>query len=476
MEKKYEKLAQESFASLNSGLAKFPKTTDKPLLDNYLKASVYRVLGLSDSIFLLCRSKKESESLILLRSLVETTINMEWIMVEKEKVTSRLFGYFNDIYKNKFGKDWSDPDNLRDRMEDIGYEDLYYDAVIGILNSQVHGNAKSLPWWSALPNAGLRKTTFGSEAIYSMVAGSIGHALKALSLRYGKVSEFNKYSEIFDQVHTSRTTNATLQEKLERPDPIRVLVDSSNGKKLSCLVESPDCDTCGVAFIAHGLGGFKEQSHITILTKAYYDQGYRVVRWDASNTIGESEGNIKDATLTSYYDDMCSIVDWARTQEWFTKPFCVAGHSLGGACSILFAQQHPEDIKTLALISPVVSGKMTYDSWGDDFMSEWKGKGYWKSESRSRPGVIKIINYGLVEDLMKFNAFEDIGKLTMPALMVVGEKDEDTPPHDCKMFFEKVPAEEKMYEVIDNADHNFRKDENLKSLHSVVSKWLGSVK
>lgn len=115
----------------------------------------------------------------------------------------------------------------------------------------------------------------------------------------------------------------------------------------------------GLAFVMHGLGGFKEQPHIRVMAEAFKQKGLTVVTFDTTNSIGESDGKYEDATTTNYYEDLEDVIVWASRQPWYKKPFYLAGHSLGGICTALFSEKYPDKVKALAPISTVVSGKLS---------------------------------------------------------------------------------------------------------------------
>ena len=92
----------------------------------------------------------------------------------------------------------------------------------------------------------------------------------------------------------------------------------------------------------HGLGGNKTQGHIRAMTEAFLESGYTVVTWDAVHTFGVSEGsNYEDATITNYYSDLEDVIAWAVPQSWYSEPFTLCGHSLGGISVALFAEKYP---------------------------------------------------------------------------------------------------------------------------------------
>ena len=48
-------------------------------------------------------------------------------------------------------------------------------------------------------------------------------------------------------------------------------------------------DQKGLAFVMHGLGGFKEQPQIKTFGEAFQENDFTVVRFDTTNTLGSGE-------------------------------------------------------------------------------------------------------------------------------------------------------------------------------------------
>ena len=167
-------------------------------------------------------------------------------------------------------------------------------------------------------------------------------------------------------------------------------IKNKKGQKISSLIEE-NKKPRGLVFVMHGLSGFKEQPHIQIIAEAFKERGYTVVRFDTTNTFGESDGNPEEATITSFFSDLKDVLSWAKQQKWYQEPFCLAGHSLGGISTALYAENYPEKIKALAPISTVISGKFDLENLSEEKIKIWKKTGWIIEESKSRPGLIKKI-------------------------------------------------------------------------------------
>jgi len=248
------------------------------------------------------------------------------------------------------------------------------------------------------------------------------------------------------------------------------------GLKIAVLVEFNN-DAKGLAFVMHGLGGFKEQDHIRIFSQAFLEEGCTVVRFDTTNTLGESDGNYEDATTTNYFHDLEDVIVWARKQEWYQQPFWLCGHSLGGIATILYAEEYPERVKGLAPISTVVSGKLSLTSaryQGNDVLQGWQETGWKIEKSSSRPGVIKRLKWSHMEDRMKYDVLEEVDNLTMPVLMIVGSEDETTPLKHQQILFDKLPGKKELH-IIKDALHTFRDEKQLAEIKTIMVNWIRKV-
>ncbi|MDP2720806.1 MAG: alpha/beta fold hydrolase [bacterium] len=249
----------------------------------------------------------------------------------------------------------------------------------------------------------------------------------------------------------------------------KVKIKNRKGQNIAVLLEETQ-DSKGLAFVMHGLGGFKEQLHIATFAQAFKDKGFTVVRFDTTDTYGESDGNYEDATTTNYYEDLEDVIEWAKSQPWYRKPFCLAGHSLGGISTALYAEKHPEKIKALAPISTVVSGKLSSKTFSKEELENWKKTGWREQKSESIPGLIKRLKWAHMEDRMKYDLLPEAGKLTMPVLLIVGEEDEYL--YESQALLEAIPGNKKELHVIEGAPHTFREPEHIKEVKDIFLKWI----
>lgn len=249
----------------------------------------------------------------------------------------------------------------------------------------------------------------------------------------------------------------------------KFFIKNRKDQKISVLLELNE-DQKGLAFVMHGLSGNKNQEHIKTFADAFRENGFTVVRFDTTNTFGESDGNYEDATTTNYYEDLKDVINWAKDQKWFQKPFALAGHSLGGLCTALYAENYPEEVSGLAPISTVVSGKLSIERPKYKKISEeWKQTG-WRTET-NHTGTIKSLKWSHMEDRLKYDLLPTAGKLIMPVLLIAGDQDDSTPPTHQQMLYDKLPGKKEIY-IIKGAPHTFREPGHLEQIRKLFAGWI----
>src|SRR3990167_2091167 len=106
----------------------------------------------------------------------------------------------------------------------------------------------------------------------------------------------------------------------------KIFIKNRKNQKI-CVVLEKNTEQKGLVFIMHGLGGSKDELHIQTFAKTFRDNGFTVVRFDTTNTFGESDGDYADATTTNYYQDLEDVIKWAGSQDFYQEPFYLTGHS-----------------------------------------------------------------------------------------------------------------------------------------------------
>lgn len=252
----------------------------------------------------------------------------------------------------------------------------------------------------------------------------------------------------------------------------KIFIKNRHDQKIAVVIEKPE-KPIGLAFVMHGLGGFKEQPYVRTFIQSFLDNNYLVISFDTTNTFGESDGDYGDATVTNYYEDLEDVINWSKNQKWYQEPFILCGHSLGGICVALYAENYPDKIKALAPISTVVSGKLSLQAHKPGEMEDWEKTG-WRTTIGYSSGIVKKLKWSHIEDRLKYDLLEKVDKLIMPTIIIVGELDESCPPPHQEILFKALPGVKELH-IINGAPHTFKEPEHLKKIYQIMDKWLKSL-
>ncbi len=208
----YKDLIKEAKSKIEEGFSKMNNRIDNPApIERYLVVATLRADRLSDSIVTLCENGFGNEALIILRTLIEHSFNMRWIM--EDDIESRLKKYLSDlenVSKNiSFGGGWSGK-SLDKRMKEIGFVGReYYDYVVKLTYAYAHANASSLDWEKVIKDKRINLPQ-SSQPIYAVASQMLGHVLKSLELCFG---EFSGCAEdIWGKINVDKSS---IKEKLE---------------------------------------------------------------------------------------------------------------------------------------------------------------------------------------------------------------------------------------------------------------------
>ncbi len=251
---------------------------------------------------------------------------------------------------------------------------------------------------------------------------------------------------------------------------MKQFIKNRKNQNISVLVEKLD-NPKGLVFVMHGLGDSKDSKHIQIIAKSFSDNNYNVVRFDARNTFGESEGNFDEANISNYYEDLEDVVEWAKKQNFYQEPFILSGHSLGAICSAFYAEKNPQKVLALSIFSSPINAELSKKNYTKEELENWEKDGFIIEDW----GDIKVkIKWSYMQEKEKFNLLSEVENLKMPVLLTVGELDDDTLVENHQILFDKLPGK-KEFHVIKNAPHTFRKEEHLGEIYSILNNWIKSI-
>jgi len=251
---------------------------------------------------------------------------------------------------------------------------------------------------------------------------------------------------------------------------MKLFIKNRQNQKMAVVTEKTNSPK-GLVFITHGLGDSKDSPHIKKIARCFQNNHYNVVRFDTTNTFGESDGQFEDANLSTYYQDLEDLIAWSKSQDFYQEPFVLCGHSLGAAASAFYAERYPRKIKGLAPISTVINAELSQQNYSPEELANWKKTG-WLTEDWDGQKI--RLKWSYMQAKKKYDLLKRVHKLTMPVLMVVGELDDSTGPKQQKILFTKLPGR-KEFHIIKAAPHTFRSQVHLNTLSRIMNKWIKSL-
>lgn len=250
----------------------------------------------------------------------------------------------------------------------------------------------------------------------------------------------------------------------------KIFIKNRKNQNIAVIIEKAD-NPKGLAFVMHGLGDSKDSDHSKSFARCFLDNNYSVVRFDTTNTFGESDGAFEDANITNYYEDLEDVINWSKKQAFYIEPFVLCGHSLGAICSGFYAENHPREIKALAPFSSVVNATLSRQTYSPEDLENWEKTG-WLVEDWGEGDV--RLKWSYMKEKEKFDLLLEVDKLTMPVLMLVGELDTSTPPNHQQILFDKLPGKKELH-VIKGAPHTFREEKHLQEIYQIMDIWIKAI-
>lgn len=148
-----------------------------------------------------------------------------------------------------------------------------------------------------------------------------------------------------------------------------------------------------------------------------------------------------------------------------SAPRIIAGHSLGGAIAVLWALTVPREVRGLILmgtgarlrVSPVVLATLRadYNRGLEQLMALWFApRADPRLKEKSQILLRAVAPEVLIAELQAAEAFDvsaDVGRLTVPTLVMCGSDDQVTPPALGRELHEKIPGSRLV--IVEGAGH-----------------------
>lgn len=279
--------------------------------------------------------------------------------------------------------------------------------------------------------------------------------------------------------------NESLQDKLERETAL--FKDDHSKHFLEGETKNPEI---GAPFFLHHKGaklsillihGFMAAPHeVREWGDDLYERGYTVY---APRLAGHGTSAV-DLAGRSYHDWVESVERGYAILSSESSRIVVAGFSTGAGLALHQAIRHPRRYAGLAAVSAPIKFKSLSSSFSGA-MERWNdGCRRLKLDSFQKPFAVNhpdnpeinyrrcpIHGFNQVKALMKVVG-QGLSGISIPALVVQGNRDPKVSPAAGRMIFERLGSKEKKYVEIDHHQHGIVRGEPGKKVFSAVHDFL----
>lgn len=220
-----------------------------------------------------------------------------------------------------------------------------------------------------------------------------------------------------------------------------------------------------IVILCHGFSTHKGGRTNTSLEKTFNAAGWATFRFDFFGH-GESGGNFEDITISEAVDDVGRAIEFVRGSGH--RQIALVGSSFGGLASLLTASER-SDLFVLALKSPVSDymDRLIFQNHKNR-IREWKETGFIQITGAGNQRL--RLNHSFYEDAKKFKGYEAAERITIPTLIVHGNKDE-TVPFEQSLKTAKLISNCRL-EILDGADHIYSQPAHFEKMLDLISSFV----
>jgi pimeloyl-ACP methyl ester carboxylesterase len=259
-------------------------------------------------------------------------------------------------------------------------------------------------------------------------------------------------------------------------EEVPTTVRSKDGLKLAASLVLPTGGASSVTVLVHGGGVTRhEGGFFTRLAEGMAARGVASLRFDLRGH-GDSEGRQEDLTIASILNDIHTAIRHARdlTDD---VPANLLGASFGGGICGYFAAQHPQLVRRLVLINPLINYKKRFV---DD-------KPYWTDDRIDEPAAQELSANGFLRHSPTFKLGRPIlnevfylppdcafGKIASPTLMIHGTKDTFIPVSSSREHVSLIPGDATLLEI-EGAQHGIAVHDDPEYRQPQTQQWQTQV-
>jgi pimeloyl-ACP methyl ester carboxylesterase len=247
-----------------------------------------------------------------------------------------------------------------------------------------------------------------------------------------------------------------------------IIFHDSHGHRIAAILNTPDEPTTRLAVLCHGFLSSKNSTTNKTLTRLLNERGIATFRFDFFGQ-GDSDGPFEEITTTLAVHQTQTALDLVTARGY--ARIGLVGSSFGGLVAILTtAERH--DIACLALKCPVVDfAEELRLTFGQEELARWHATGTIQN-MMGGPERIRL-RYAFYEDCLGQIAYSPAEQITIPTLIVQGERDECVPFHQSRRLYDALNGPKKL-DLLPDADHQFTRGEDFHQMISSICSWMST--
>jgi pimeloyl-ACP methyl ester carboxylesterase len=245
-----------------------------------------------------------------------------------------------------------------------------------------------------------------------------------------------------------------------------IIFHDSHGHGIAAILSTPDEPTTRLVVLCHGFLSGKNSTTNKTLTRLLNERGIATFRFDFFGH-GDSDGPFEEITTSLALHQTLTALDLVTARGY--DRIGLVGSSFGGLVAILTTAQH-RDIACLALKCPVVDfAEELRLTFGLEELTQWQATDMIRN---IMGGLNRVrLRYAFYEDCLRQIAYEPAEQITVPTLIVQGERDECVPLHQSRRLRDALRGPKRL-DLLPGADHQFTREEDFHQMTTSISDWL----
>ena len=256
----------------------------------------------------------------------------------------------------------------------------------------------------------------------------------------------------------------------------KFFIDGRFGK-IACVHHSPNPTIqAPLVLCMHSFTSNKDRPRMVLWARDLAAAGYHAVRFDSFGH-GESGGNFSDLTIPKMQQTIEDVYDYCKALPMVDgSKLGLMGHSLGGYNALLFAATHQQSgalprpvVKAVVSISSPAHYNNTVQPIFGTTRENWEKAGI--ASVPNTDGKPLSLKFDYLKSFESFPLMDRLDRLTVPTLIVHGNKDGVVPFSQANELFEKITAPKKLA-AIDGADHGFSQSNSSNQVSEAMVDWF----